>query len=44
MYDIEAHHKRCDILAKKKYIVFIFNYFGIPLTERRINNNNDEEL
>ena len=44
MYGIEAHNKRCDILAKKKYIVFIFNYFGIPLTERRINKNNDEEL
>ena len=35
MYGIEAHDKRCDITAKKKYIVFIFNLFGInfPKTE-----------
>ena len=30
LYGIEAHKKRCDILAKKKYIVFIFNTLGIP--------------
>ena len=29
MYGIEGHDKRCDITAKKKYIVFIFNLFGI---------------
>ena len=35
MYGIESHDKRCDITAKKKYIVFIFNLFGInfPKTE-----------
>lgn len=29
LYGIEGHSKRCDITAKKKYIVFIFNLFGI---------------
>ena len=33
MYGIEAHVKRCDIIAKKKYIVFIFNLFGINFTK-----------
>ena len=30
-YGIQAHAKRCDITKRKKYIVFIFNLFGIPL-------------
>lgn len=30
MYGIESHEKRCDIIGKKKYIVFIFNLLGIP--------------
>ena len=38
-YGIEAHGKRCDILARKKYIVYIFNKFGIPLDN---NSPNDE--
>ena len=29
MYGIEAHKKRCDIIEKKKYIVYIFNLLGI---------------
>ena len=31
MYGIEAHSKRCDIIQRKKYIIFIFNLFGITL-------------
>ena len=31
MYGIEAHKKRCDIIEKKKYIVYIFNLLGISL-------------
>ena len=34
MYGIEAHRKRCDILEKKKYIIFIFNLLGIPLDNK----------
>ena len=30
MYGIESHKKRCDIIEKKKYIIFIFNLLGIP--------------
>ena len=33
MYGIEGHEKRCDIIEKKKYIVFIFNLLGIPLSK-----------
>ena len=33
MYGIEAHEKRCDIIERKKYIVFIFNLFGIPFSK-----------
>ena len=29
MYGIDAHKKRCDIIRKKKYIVYIFNLLGI---------------
>ena len=39
MYGIEAHVKRCDIIAKKIYIVFIFNLFGINFT--KINSFNE---
>ena len=34
MYGIEAHRKRCDILEKKKYIIFIFNLLRIPLDNK----------
>ena len=31
LYGMEAHSKRCDIIKRKKYIVYIFNLLGIPL-------------
>ena len=31
MYGMEAHAKRCHITKRKKYILFIFNFLGIPL-------------
>ena len=40
MYGIEAHKKRCDIIEKKKYIVFIFNLLGIPFTKNESTNEN----
>ena len=43
MYGIEAHKKRCDIIAKKKYIVLIFNLFGIPFTKNEASNENYKE-
>ena len=50
MHGIEAHKKRCDIVAKKRYIVYIFNSLGIPLPksesfdENNKNYNNCEEV
>ena len=31
LYGLEAHHKRCDITKRKKYVVYFFNLLGIPL-------------
>lgn len=50
MYGIESHEKRCDIIGKKKYIVFIFNLLGIPFPkeysfdENSKKNYNQEEI
>ena len=37
MYGIEVHEKRCDILAKKKYIICIFKFFGIAFPSNKNN-------
>ena len=49
MYGIEAHKKRCDIIEKKKYIVYIFNLLGISFTkndyfEENSKSYNNEEI
>ena len=50
MYGIESHEKRCDIIGKKKYIVFIFNLLGIhfpkeySFDENSKKNYNQEEI
>ena len=41
LYGIEAHENRCDITAKKQYIVYIFNLFGIPFPK---NTSDDKSV
>ena len=42
MYGIEGHKKRCDIISKKKYIVYIFNLFRIPFTKNDFFDSNSK--
>lgn len=44
MYGIEAHKKRCDIIEKKIYIVYIFNLFGIPFSKNDYFEENSKNI
>ena len=48
-YGIEAHKNRCDIVAKKKYIVYIFYFLGIPFPkntsyDKHVKNNKSQKM